>query len=341
MDSSITILEKREHTVRAARILVVEDERIVAMSLRKQLSKLGYEIVGHAPSGTEAIQKAGELRPDVVLMDIHLEGAMDGVAAARQIRDLFQIPVVYLTAYSNNEILERAKVTEPFGYILKPYSGRELHVVIEMALYRHQMERRLEIANARLQVLSTTDELTGLKNRRAFQEKLNDEFGRVTRYALPLSLLMLDLDHFKDFNDTFGHVAGDTILRRLGAVLQKAKRSTDFVARFGGEEFAVLLTNTDREGALVSGERFRRVVAKEQWQGRSVTVSIGASTLGMDAKDGGTLVLEADAALYYCKAHGRNCVFHASQIKCESVSYPRTHLKHRAIPGGGAGVRLS
>jgi len=88
MDSSITILEKREHGVRAARILVVEDERIVAMSLRKQLSKLGYEIVGHAPSGTEAIQKAGELRPDVVLMDIHLEGAMDGVAAARQIRPL-------------------------------------------------------------------------------------------------------------------------------------------------------------------------------------------------------------------------------------------------------------
>src|SRR5262245_45022199 len=125
------------------RLLVVEDERIVARSLRKQLQGLGYEVVDVVASGEEGVQKAGELRPDLVLMDISLEGAMDGVESAAVIRNRFRLPVVYLTAYSNRDILERAKVTEPFGYILKPYEDRELHVVVETALYKHRMERRL------------------------------------------------------------------------------------------------------------------------------------------------------------------------------------------------------
>src|SRR3984957_4328689 len=142
MNTAATLLEKEEATGPAARILVVEDERIVARSLRKQLTTLGYEVIGSLPSGEEAIQQAGEIRPDLVLMDINLEGAMDGVEAAATIRKQFQLPVVYLTAYSNKEILGRAKTTEPFGYILKPYLERELHVVIETALYKHRMERR-------------------------------------------------------------------------------------------------------------------------------------------------------------------------------------------------------
>lgn len=130
-------------TVTPARILVVEDERIVAMSLRKQLQALGYKVVGQASSGEAAVERARELRPDLVLMDIRLEGVMDGVAAAALIREQFHIPVVYLTAYSNQDILERAKVTEPFGYILKPYEDRELHVVIETALHKYRAERKL------------------------------------------------------------------------------------------------------------------------------------------------------------------------------------------------------
>ena len=142
MNTEATLLDGTETACLAVRILVVEDERIVARSLRKQLTTLGYEVVASVPSGDKAIQQAGELRPDLVLMDIHLEGAMDGVEAAATIRKQFRLPVVYLTAFSNKEILERAKITEPFGYILKPYEDRELHVVVETALYKHRMERR-------------------------------------------------------------------------------------------------------------------------------------------------------------------------------------------------------
>lgn len=124
-------------------ILVVEDEQIVAAGLRKRLQQLGYDVPGMAASGPEAIELAERYQPNLVLMDIRLEGSMDGIEAAGRIRSRFHLPVVYLTAYSNQEILDRAKVTEPFGYVLKPYQERELHVVIETALYKHQMERKL------------------------------------------------------------------------------------------------------------------------------------------------------------------------------------------------------
>jgi two-component system cell cycle sensor histidine kinase/response regulator CckA len=136
---------------RTVRILVVEDERIVAMSLKRQLNSLGYEVVAVCSSGTIAIQKAESLRPNLVLMDIQLEGTLDGVEAAAIIRRRFAIPVVFLTAYSNQEVLERAKVTEPYGYILKPYEDRELHVVIETAIHKHCSERKLVESEKRYQ----------------------------------------------------------------------------------------------------------------------------------------------------------------------------------------------
>lgn len=142
MTAELKVLEQPVTAATVARILVVEDERIVARSLERQLASLDYEVVGSVASGEHAIRLAGALRPDLVLMDISLEGPLDGVAAAEIIRKSFRLPVVYLTAYSNQEIVERAKVTEPFGYILKPYQERELRVVIETALYKHRMERR-------------------------------------------------------------------------------------------------------------------------------------------------------------------------------------------------------
>ncbi|MCP4608053.1 MAG: response regulator, partial [Planctomycetes bacterium] len=117
------------------RILVVEDEGIVAIDLQNRLERLGYDIPVVVSSGEQAIQQAADIRPDLILMDIMLEGEMDGVAAAEQIRPRFDIPVIYLTAFSDADTLQRAKITEPFGYILKPFEIRELHTTIEMALY--------------------------------------------------------------------------------------------------------------------------------------------------------------------------------------------------------------
>ncbi|HUL62357.1 MAG TPA: DUF835 domain-containing protein [Methanocella sp.] len=126
------------------RILVVEDEHIVAMDLMGRLKNLGYEVPGSASSGEEAIEKAGRLRPDLVLMDIYLNGEMDGVQAAGQIRARYDIPIIYLTAYADSNTLQRAKVTEPFGYVLKPFEERELLTTIEMALYKYRIEQRLK-----------------------------------------------------------------------------------------------------------------------------------------------------------------------------------------------------
>jgi PAS domain S-box-containing protein len=126
-----------------ARILVVEDEAIVAMSIKDRLRDLGYEVAGVVSTGEDAVNAAEELMPDLILMDIVLKGRMDGVEAAGEIRRRLEIPVVYLTAYSDHAALKRAKITVPYGYILKPFEQRELLINIEIALYRHQMERRL------------------------------------------------------------------------------------------------------------------------------------------------------------------------------------------------------
>ncbi len=125
-------------------ILVVEDEGIVAIDLQNRLERLGYDVPVVVSSGEQAIQQAADIRPDLILMDIMLEGEMDGVAAAEQIRLHFDIPVIYLTAFSDGSTLHRAKITEPFGYILKPFEIRELHTTIEMALYKHRLEKKLK-----------------------------------------------------------------------------------------------------------------------------------------------------------------------------------------------------
>ncbi|MGA9187445.1 MAG: response regulator [Methanosarcina sp.] len=123
------------------RILIVEDEHIVAMGIKKMLKSLGYTVTGVASSGEDAISKTESTFPDVVLMDIMLKGDMDGVEAAREIRERFDVPIVYLTAYSDNNILERAKITEPFGYIIKPFDEKDLYSSIEIALHRQRKEK--------------------------------------------------------------------------------------------------------------------------------------------------------------------------------------------------------
>jgi CheY-like chemotaxis protein len=126
----------------SAMILVVEDEKLVAWDIQRRLQTLGYNVVALASSGEEAVEKAAELQPDLVLMDILLPGKMDGVDAAGQLRSRFDIPVVYLTACTDDGTLQRAKVTEPLGYILKPFDQREFGPTLEMALYKHETERK-------------------------------------------------------------------------------------------------------------------------------------------------------------------------------------------------------
>jgi len=171
--------------------------------------------------------------------------------------------------------------------------------------------RQLAELNTRLEALATTDGLTGLKNHRTFQERLHDEVRRAVRYSSPLSILMLDVDRFKTYNDAFGHPAGDAILRKIAEVLQAMARTTDLVARYGGEEFAVILPETDREQARTAAERFRGAIESASWPEWAVTASFGVATLSRTASDAVALIAQADAALYQSKRIGRNCVTHA------------------------------
>jgi two-component system, response regulator PdtaR len=159
-------------------ILIVEDEAFIAQDIRQRLQGLGYCVVAYTGQAEEAVRMARDLKPDLVLMDVMLADEMDGIQAAKQIRKLHQIPVVYLTAYSDRETLERAKLTEPFGYILKPFESRDLESTIEMALYRHRMEREREQLIEQLQeALASIKTLRGLLPICSYCKKIKDDDG--------------------------------------------------------------------------------------------------------------------------------------------------------------------
>ena len=201
-----------------------------------------------------------------------------------------------------------------------PNDGAGLHAFIvrdlthqiayEDQLFEYQIS--LEEANTKLKALAVTDGLTGAKNRAAFNTKLSEEFDRANRHNYSLSVILMDVDHFKMFNDTFGHPAGDDVLKSVVEVLDKTARVTDFVARYGGEEFAVIMPDTDYAGAMVLAERCRRAISGANWEKRSITVSIGVATLTPTTSTPSVLVQEADEALYRSKKAGRNRVNHGS-----------------------------
>ena len=183
--------------------------------------------------------------------------------------------------------------------------------ITERKFYERQMEnyqRQLEEVVAKLEEMALTDALTELKNKGAFDTRLNEEWARSKRYNLPLSLLTLDVDHFKQYNDSFGHPAGDEILKKVANILQQQARPSDFVARVGGEEFAIILTNTEIEGAYIVAERVRRAIESASWPQRSITASIGVASRNAAMEKFADLVENSDRALYKAKHAGRNRV---------------------------------
>ena len=186
--------------------------------------------------------------------------------------------------------------------------------------FQVQRVKTLQRENERLRELTEEDGLTGLSNRRAFDNRLDIEWQRAQRYGLPLSLVVLDVDHFKQYNDSFGHQAGDAILRLMANALAQTARLSDTVARYGGEEFALILPHTDADEAMVVGERLRALLLRSEWPHRAITASIGVSTMNKEKKTSAELVYEADSALYVAKGNGRNQVAHWNQVKPEATA---------------------
>ncbi|EMY78950.1 diguanylate cyclase (GGDEF) domain protein [Leptospira weilii serovar Ranarum str. ICFT] len=208
-------------------------------------------------------------------------------------------------------------------------TGKDINELIESHHKIRQLAEELREANDKLFEQASTDPLTKLKNRRAFDEELN----RLTQFSQkqtnPLSLLMIDADHFKDYNDTFGHPAGDQVLIELARLLTKTFRKNDILARFGGEEFIAALPNTSEPEAVEIAERLVQIVREFNWEKRSITISVGAATSDFNANSKNihleysvNLIEEADQALYFSKVNGRNRITHFSRIQNKSDVSP-------------------
>jgi diguanylate cyclase (GGDEF)-like protein len=285
------------------KILIVEDEGLTGSYIKRILVGLGYTVTSIEFSGEEAIERAGEDKPDLVLMDIKLQGKIDGIEAAEAIRTRYNIPVVYLTAHSDDAMLQRAKVTEPFGYVIKPFESRELHSNIEMALYKHQIENRLKH-------LAHYDPLTSLPNRALFIDRLNCILSQAKRDKQNFALLYIDLDGFKFINDSKGHDVGDLLLAEVAKRLIAAVRESDSVARIGGDEFTVILRNiTQKTDAALFAERLIETLGKPYLCGDKqcvVGASVGISFYPEDGGNSELLMKKSDIAMYHAKAFGKN-----------------------------------
>ena len=208
------------------------------------------------------------------------------------------------------------------GVLAVLFAACALLVIERDSRARHRYEQRLWEANERLEELATKDGLTGLNNHRTLQERLAQEWERAERHGSPLSFLLLDVDRFKDYNDTFGHPAGDEVLRTVSAVLTATVREADILARYGGEEFAVILPDNGHDGAARAAERLCRAIESASCPGRGVTASIGVATRSGATGCTADLVTAADRALYRAKRQGRNRVAHDQEFVLLAAAEP-------------------
>lgn len=296
------------------RILIVEDERIVALDLCAVLEAHGYEVTGMAASAAEALALAHRHPPAAVLMDVRLNGALDGIETAKRLRAELDTCVIFLTANADSETLRRALQTTPNGFLVKPFDDRTLVTTIEVALGKHAEEQALRRENEALRRQSIIDSLTGLYNRRQLDEVLGRELEFAQRQARhAVAVLLLDLDHFKNVNDQLGHAAGDAVLRGVGQLLRSRLRRYDVACRYGGEELVVVVPGATSEAACALAEALRRAVADARFVdgGRElphVTASVGVAVFPEHAHSAAELIDAADRAMYRAKTGGRNRV---------------------------------
>jgi two-component system cell cycle response regulator len=303
-----------------ANVLLVEDNKTQASIIKDFLEKNGYRVVT-VEDGTSAFKAAKTQSVDIILLDRILPD-MDGSEVCRWLKldqATRDIPVIMLTA--RGAMTDKVSGLEAGAddYLPKPFDEAELNARIYVRLRNKNQQddlkkknRQLEDMLSRVESLAIMDSLTGLFNRRRFEAIFTSEFKRAQRYQLPLSCMMIDIDHFKKINDSYGHQEGDVVLRELAQVIKTTIREVDTPARWGGEEFVVLSPNTTLENGLRAAERVWRAVANHDFKGKEqtkVTVSIGVAGIpGPDLDTPDKLIHAADLAMYEAKKFGRNCV---------------------------------
>lgn len=297
-----------------AKVMIVEDESIIAEDIADSLESIGYSIVGIVSSGEEAIVLAGKLQPDLVLMDIMLQGEMDGIAAAEQIKSSYQIPAIYLTAYADEKTLERVKDTNPLGYIVKPFEEKNLHLTIQIALQRYQY-----------------DSLTNLPNRTSFRGRVNEILAGAREedrgeiydgkkgFISLLPICYVSLDRINRVTGILGHNNGEIVICSVAKRLLNSVEGIDLLARLEAAEFAIILepVKAKSDGAKIAQtilDVISQSVVLEDYE-IYVTASIGMAFYPEDGMEAEELLKNANTAMYYAQQKGgNNYQFHRSEV---------------------------
>jgi len=308
--------------IRKNKILVVDDVAVNVQLLTTYLTSVGYNVIA-ARDGQEALEKVVACNPDLVLLDVMMP-KFNGFEVCERIKadeTTRIVPVIMVTAL--NEIEDKIKATEAGAddFVSKPFNKLELLTRVKSLLRIKELHdqlnakvKELEEAHERLRQLAITDGLTGLFNHRYFKEHLEQELYRASRHHSEVSLIMIDIDYFKRYNDTFGHPAGDALLRAVARILKDNIRKIDIAARYGGEEFTLVLADTAKAAASMVAEKMRRMVETNAFEGLPshqdghITISLGVATFPLDATNPNDLIAMADQRLYQAKQRGRNQV---------------------------------
>jgi two-component system, cell cycle response regulator len=296
-------------------VLAIDDTQDIHDLLRVRLRSEGIDLF-HANGAEEGIRRAKEVSPDLILLDIDMP-KMNGFDVCRELKahaPTASIPIIFLSAAS--DVMDKVAGFDlgAVDFVTKPFNTAELRARVRAALrtkrYQDMLEQRAQI-----------DGLTGLWNRGYFNQRLADEVAAAKRYEREVSLVLVDLDFFKKLNDGHGHPFGDRVLQATGEVLASTVRATDAACRYGGEEFALILTETPSDGARICAERVRELLEKLNLISKGkpvpVTASLGfacASAIAKDLLSPQTLLDAADGALYAAKQGGRNRVCEAAAV---------------------------
>lgn len=293
-------------------ILIVDDEVGVRDSMNEFIQMAGFNSI----MASDAEEALGYLKKNgsdiqVVITDIMLPG-MGGLELTKIIKGNFNSDVIVMTGYSGDYSYEEAINMGASDFVIKPVRLEELLLRLKRVLKERDLTQERVRMMEKLQRLAITDGLTKLHNSRSFYSQLEVEVDRFNRYKHPLALLLLDIDHFKDYNDGFGHLEGDKVLVRISQVIKSCLRKLDSAYRYGGEEFTVILPETSCEEALLVAERIRNVVRSEVFlpeDGKqiSITISVGA-TQYVENEELSAFIQRADKAMYLSKQKGRNRV---------------------------------
>jgi diguanylate cyclase (GGDEF)-like protein len=295
-------------------ILIAEDSPLYRRLLEQSFSDTGYSLIC-AKNGTEALRLYAEHRPEIVISDWSMPD-VSGIEVCQRIRKQFfdeQPYIILLTGNADKEDVIEGLTAGADDYLTKPFHSGELQARVRVGLRIVALHKEVQAKNRQLEELALTDPLTGLPNRRAVEIWANRELSAAKRHEFSVWVVVADLDYFKNVNDTYGHDAGDLVLKRFAEVLKRNTRESNMCARLGGEEFLAILTHADEGQARIAVERLRSDVQKECFRTGAdnyhITASFGVSRFCRNSDPSlAALIADADRAMYEAKRNGRNRV---------------------------------